>query len=99
MENYIRIEVSIQQILEKEKIVNNYLDMPPAEELEKGEERPCSAEALACQRKAKYNYEYKIEEDKKIEVWGESSTIKSGKYKDNVIFIKNLAGKWQIYRL
>lgn len=85
--------------LEKEERVEKYLDMPGAEELEKDSRSDCGEEALACREKAEFYYEYEVEETKKVEVWGEESTVEPGTYKDSITFIKNLAGKWQINSL
>ncbi len=82
-----------------QEIVKNYLDMPEAKELKKESEFECGRKALACKRKAEFYYEYEVEEDREIEVWGKKSTIEPGVYTHSIIFIKNLAGKWQISSL
>ncbi len=84
---------------QNQEMINNYLDMPEAENFAKESEFECSREALACKEKVEFYYEYEVEEDREIEVWGKKSTIESGVYTHSIIFIKNLAGKWQISSL
>ncbi len=84
------------------EIVKNYLDMQEAEELKKESEFECSGEALACKRKAEFYYEYEVEEEQKekdLENGYKFRTLKQGVHKHSIIFIKNLAGKWQISSL
>jgi uncharacterized membrane protein len=85
--------------LEKQEMVEAYLSMPEAEELEKRGESECGSEALACQKRAEYGYEYEVKETKEIEVWGKTSQLKKGTYSKGLTFIKNLSDKWQIRQL
>jgi len=78
-----------------------YLDMPPAEELQKRKEDPCGREALACHKKAEFYYEYEVKGEKQKYDMGNGITgvKKPGTYKSHIKFIKNLSGKWQISSL
>ena len=80
-----------------QEIRKNILEMP--QELKKETESKCTGEAIACQKKATYFYEYEVEEKTEISFKGQKSIIEPGKYKRQVIFIQNLAGKWQIYQI
>ncbi len=44
-----------------QEMINNYLDMPSAEELKKESGFECSKEALACKEKVEFYYEYEVE--------------------------------------
>jgi hypothetical protein len=70
--------------------------MPEPGELQKDSEFTCGGEIEVCKTKAEFYYEYEVESSKKIEVWGKESVIEPGVYKHNMVFIKNLADRWQI---
>ncbi len=85
-----------------QEMINNYLDMPEAKELKKESEFECSREALACKKKAEFYYEYEVKEEQKEKDLGDGyklRTLEQGVHKHSIIFIKNLAGKWQISSL
>lgn len=76
-----------------------YLDMP--EELKEQYTSECSGEAFACQESAVYYYEYEATGEKKEYDLGNGyvGVHEPGIYTSELIFIKNLAGKWQIDEL
>jgi hypothetical protein len=87
--------------LERREMVETYLSMPKAEELKKRGEFECGSEALACQKRAEYGYEYEVKgerEEYKMEN-GLKGVKEPGSYKHKIIFIKNLSSKWQIRQL
>lgn len=86
-----------QDKLKDLEIKKNILDMPA--ELKKESESKCTGEAIVCQKKSSYSYQYEVKENKKVEVLGEEVEVKKGKKTGQVIFIKNLEGKWQIYQI
>jgi hypothetical protein len=87
--------------LQKQEMVETYLDMPEAERLKKRSESECVGEALACQKRAEYGYEYEVTgERKEYDLGNGLKGIKEpGIYNHGITFIKNLTGKWQIKQL
>ncbi len=82
-----------------QEMINNYLDMPEAENLAKESEFECSKEALACKKKAEYSYKYVAQKEEKVNINGKDFTLEPGEFIYSVSFIKNLAGNWQINSL
>jgi hypothetical protein len=86
------------QDLQNQETVNNYLSMPEPGELQKDSEFTCGGEIEVCKTKAEFYYEYEVRGERKEYDMGDGITgVKEpGVYKHNMVFIKNLADRWQI---